>query len=335
MRARRLLAGVAAALVLVVVPASPAFADPPKPTNYKSRVVGVDPPADGVRFDVVGGDAFLRVRASRGKTVTVLGYENEPYLRVRANGSVDENKRSPAVLLNTKRYSTTAAQRPEVDSKAEPDWVAIGGDGEHSWHDHRVHWMGKAAPPQLNGASTGRVGAWTVPVLIDGTPATVHGTLDKLAAPNSALWYVVALVAAVAIGFAARGVRAVPALATALAVAGVATAIVGIGGQLALPAAAGRRVSLEILPLIVLACGVGALVLRRTPSAAALIAGGALTLPLWILPNLGVLSHAVAPTSIDIHVQRAAVAVALATVAAIVVVGVVRQARSLLAPLDD
>lgn len=321
--------------VLVVVPAIPAAADPARPTNYRSTVVTIDPPTRGVRVDVVGGDSFLRLRTEPGRTVVVLGYDNEPYLRFNTDASVEENLRSPAVLLNTARYGTLAPQPAEVDPKAEPRWRRVGGGAEYAWHDHRVHWMGKAKPPQLGTAATGKVDDWTVPLLVDGTPVTVQGTLELTAAPTPLPWLGLAVIFTATLYLLARRFSPIATLGAAMLFAGAFAGAVAVAGQLGLPDVAGRRPSLYIIPDIVALCGLGAVILRQKPSAIALLAGAALTFPLWIVLNAGVLTHAVAPTDIDETLQRATISIALAVTLACLLAGVRAETRSLMTPLDQ
>ncbi len=47
----------------------------------------------------------LLLRNGTGKTVTVYGYSGEPYARVLGSGAAEQNKRSPAVYLNTNFYA--------------------------------------------------------------------------------------------------------------------------------------------------------------------------------------------------------------------------------------
>ena len=48
-----------------------------------------------------------------GQTVTIYGYEGEPYARVLANGTAEQNQHAPATYLNTNFYAdvTVPAQR--------------------------------------------------------------------------------------------------------------------------------------------------------------------------------------------------------------------------------
>ena len=77
-------------------------------------------------------------------TVMVMGYQDEPYLRFRADGVVLENQRSPTTYLNQSRYGTTAPSG--ADPALPPDWLPVGQNGRYAWHDHRAHWMSQEPP---------------------------------------------------------------------------------------------------------------------------------------------------------------------------------------------
>ena len=57
---------VAACALLVATASTPAAADPPRPTNFRSQVLAMDPPAEGVTVQVEGGDARSLRRTGDG-----------------------------------------------------------------------------------------------------------------------------------------------------------------------------------------------------------------------------------------------------------------------------
>ena len=110
----------------------------------RSTVEAIEPPAEGVTAEIVGGDSFLRVRAEPGRTVVVRGYEGEPYLRFRPDGTVEVNRNSPAAYVNESRYGTDPPA--SADATAAPAWQEVAADGSYAWHDHRTHWMATNRP---------------------------------------------------------------------------------------------------------------------------------------------------------------------------------------------
>ena len=60
----------------------------------------------------------ILLRNHTGKTVTIYGYEGEPYARVLANGTAEQNVRSPAVVpeheLLRERQASRRAPAPAL-----------------------------------------------------------------------------------------------------------------------------------------------------------------------------------------------------------------------------
>lgn len=159
---------VGAALLFALTPGEVA-ADPAGPSDYRSEVTALEPPSDAVRAEIVGGDSFVLLDVAIGTEVTVFGYDAEPYLEFRADGSIWENQRSPATYYNRERYG--APIPAEADAGAEPVWYQVGTGGSWAWHDHRAHRMETFAP--LNAARGDQILDAEVPILIDGQPATI------------------------------------------------------------------------------------------------------------------------------------------------------------------
>ena len=200
-----------------VLPARAAWADPAGPTDYTSTVEAIDPPSDGVQAEVIGVDAFLQLTVEAGVDVIVSGYWGEPFLHIDPDGSVFENAASPTPPQNANRYGDPDAS-PDVlpDPDAPPEWRLIGSGGTSTWHDHRIHWMARTAAP-ITGAG-GLVQRWTVDLLINGSPATIAGRLERHDSP-SPWWWVIALLGLVA-AWRIRG-RGVIVLVTAVVVGGI------------------------------------------------------------------------------------------------------------------
>jgi hypothetical protein len=310
-------------VLLVLVMAGPAAADPAVPTNYSSTVRGIDPASDAVRAKVVGGDSFLQITVDRGHTVTVLGYDGEPYLRIDTDGTVAENTRSPAVVLNEARYGRVATDDTS-DATAAPVWRTVGHGGTYAWHDHRIHWMSSVAdPPQLAGASAGKVFDWTVPVLVDGAAATVRGDLVLLEAPSIVPTVVIGVVALAAFGIVMRRWRR--ATGVVLAGAALAATVAGWLDQHAVPSAVGRQFSLWSMPAVAFVCAVVAVARPGARFAMVLRLAAAAILPLWFLRELGALNHAVLPGDLEPSLLRATVVVAMAAVVAYLAIDLPRE----------
>jgi hypothetical protein len=310
---------VVAALVVVLGPASPALADAARPGDTASSVESVEPAVDGVRLDIVGGDAFVRLRVDRGHEALVPGYEGEPYLRVLADGTVEENRRSPATLLNRTRYGEPAGSGGEdattVDADAEPDWEVVGDGGEVVWHDHRTHYMGRDRPPTMSG--DGLVQQWELPLVVDGVDVVVTGSIHLRDSPSAA-WWVVPLVLAgaglvvVVVGWVGRTAALLP-VAVAAAVSGLAVAATSWAAWASLPTAARSAPAATVLGLVALVVGVVAVaVVRAAPWRGVLVAGAGAALVTVAWAERDVLRHAVVPGADPAWPLRLALASALA-----------------------
>ena len=192
--ARAALALAAGLLVLVVV-AAPAAAHGrgSDATNYDSQITAT-PDLDGVSWTIYGGDEFLEVTNTSDQELLVLGYEDEPYVRVGPDG-VFENVNSKATYLNTDRYAQVAPP-PSAGADAEPEWRKVSDSDSFAWHDHRIHWMSTDLPPQIvdTGVRT-PVMEWSVPFQVDGETLEVTGSLTWVPSPAVWPWLAVALLA--------------------------------------------------------------------------------------------------------------------------------------------
>ncbi|MDX6561966.1 MAG: hypothetical protein QOD65_1780 [Gaiellales bacterium] len=170
-------------------------------TGYRSAVTTITPATPGLTVRVLEDDDQLTLTNNTGKTVIVLGYENEPYLRIRARGGIDVNSLSPASTLNINRYGHVTLP-PNADARAAPRWQRIGNDSSYTWHDHRIRWMSTIDPPAVRNARSSRhhIFNWVVPLRLDGTRVAVTGTLDYYPAPRQIrrLWYIALIVPALA-----------------------------------------------------------------------------------------------------------------------------------------
>ena len=341
-------AAIAAAVVVAVSVghAAQAAADPPVPTDFRSTVDAIDPAADGVRAEIVGGDAFLELSVDEGHEVVVEGYQGEPYVRFRPDGTVERNLRSPATYVNESRDG--AVDLPDgVDAEtaetAEPDWQPVADGGTYAWHDHRVHWMGGERP---EGAEPGDwTRPWAVDVVVDGTETRITGTLALAEGVSPLPWAALALAAGAAAALVGRR-RPVLTAASAALVAGALALPVGWAEYDATPAGAGANRLLVVVPvvgLVAAALGLGfalrsagidarlagcrperatvaATVATTATLAAAAAAGG------WCVLRLEVLWRPVLPTELTYGLDRAGTAVALGL--AVAAAGLVVRGRS-------
>ncbi len=185
--------------------------------GFVSTVSAILPNVLGVSANVTGGDARLRVSNYSGKTVVILGYEGEPYLRL-GKSSIWANTRSPAFYLN--RYRRSRGLRTgQADAGAPPRWKQVGEGASYEWFDHRIHWNPTKPPAGVrqHPDRIQRIFTWRVPARVDGKAFAITGLLGYTPPPVEgsrlgwAMWgvgggaVVAALLAVSLLGVRARG----------------------------------------------------------------------------------------------------------------------------------
>jgi hypothetical protein len=170
----RLRAVVAGTALLALVAAPSALAHQGNP-NYRSVISRVTPNVPGVKLQVLNFDDRLQLDNRTGRTITVEGYQNEPYARLLSDGTVEVNHNSPAYYLNDDREATATVPKGLPST---PHWQTQSRSGRFEWHDHRMHWMGAQDPPQLKDKTRRtHIFDWRVPISVGGTPGKIAGTL--------------------------------------------------------------------------------------------------------------------------------------------------------------
>jgi hypothetical protein len=219
-----------AALVVVAIgvvalwaaPASAHTASGPRPTNYLSSLESISPRIPGVTVHVVDLGNKLELTNRTRVDIIVLGYDDEPYLRVGPHG-LYENVRSPAVYLNRTRAGTTPV--PDVakgtGASTPPRWRRVSGSHTAIWHDHRIHWMGNALPTAVQhdpGAFHTVIPQWTVAFRYAARTVAVQGRLDWVPGPSGWPWapFVIAMFACGVVATRPRRFRAAIAALTVL-----------------------------------------------------------------------------------------------------------------------
>jgi hypothetical protein len=184
------LCAVLAASALIAIAAAPAAVAHEGNPNYRS-VIRTAPDASGLRLDVLNFDDRLELQNRTGRTVVVDGYQGEPYARLKADGTVEVNRRSPAFYLNDDRFAGVEVPT-SADAKAEPEWQLVDRTGRFEWHDHRIHWMSTVPPKQAKDATERtKIFDWKVPMQVGGTATAARGALfwqppDESGAPVAA-----------------------------------------------------------------------------------------------------------------------------------------------------
>jgi hypothetical protein len=145
--------------------------------KYRSTITSVTPDVSGLTFQVLQfADRLLMVNHTH-QTVTVYGYDGEPYARVLADGTAEQNARSPATYLNKSFYGDINVP-PQANPKAAPQWEVIDRTGQLEWHDHRIHYTSPAVPPQVKDRSKRTlVFDWSIPIAVGARKGAIAGQL--------------------------------------------------------------------------------------------------------------------------------------------------------------
>ena len=294
-----------------------AIADPPAATNFRTAVTAIEPAAPEIDVSIVGGDSFVMIRADRGATVEVTGYQGEPYLRFLPSGEVVENRASVTYFASRSRYGADVPS--DINTATPPDWRRVGSDGEYAWHDHRTHWMNEFDPPGRRPGDVILEAA--VPLVVDGRPTTVSVTSVWVSAPSpAAAWWgagIGMLVAAVVLRRRS----------SMLMLAGLAGAVSVSATALAwwqfrsVPLETGPSWVMPVLPSVAaLAAVAAAACARRAPFVAAsslLLAG--VELALWTWRRRTHLGRPILPTDAPWVLDRAATTATFVTAVAVMI----------------
>lgn len=303
---RRCLAALSLGLALVALGASPASADPPRPTNYRSEVTAITPPTEAIVAEVVGGDGFLLLEVAEGHEVVVPDYSgDEPYLRFLPDGRVLENLSSGASQINGSRSPTQAT----AAASGPPRWTTVATDGRWAWHDHRIHSM---ASTPLPAARTATGVEWRVPIVVDGEGVVIEGRyrLDDAPSPLPWLLLAVALGALTVFGLT-RVLSPVTTAGVACLVGGAVATAAGAAQRAASPPGAPTTALVVVLPAVAVIAGVITVMQRGRVLRAVAALAGAAALGSWALLRMAVLWSAHLPTDLDPALDRAATAAGL------------------------
>jgi hypothetical protein len=301
--------------VALAGPASAHSADAPAATDYRVTVLGVSPPLPGLTVRAIEAGARLELVNHSSRTVEVLGYSGEPYLRIGPDG-VYQNAASPATYLN-ETLAGGVAPPPTAGSAMPPQWTKLSATPAVLWHDHRTQ-LSVAAPPRPASSGGRRLLTWSVPLRDGVREFAVTGTLDLVPPPAQPAWWAGCLLLAAAV--AALGLRGLRGPAAVSVAAGLAGLLYAAGAGLdsgALGPAGFVRVVLaqQTWPVV---CGLAAVAaggyawLRRPAADLALGLAGACLAIFAGLGNAAVFAHAVTPSAWSGPVSRLLVLAAVA-----------------------
>jgi hypothetical protein len=152
----------------------------PQLGKYLAVLRSPDKPAEGVTVQVVSAQVpALYLQNTSAQTVTVLGAEDEPFVRIGPN--VEVNLHSPSYIQMQQAISKTAESAEDVgqveaDADSAPNWQQVQKSPRWRWLEFR------AAPPPgdppkeiTDRQEPTTVKTWKVPILIGDNRTEVTG----------------------------------------------------------------------------------------------------------------------------------------------------------------
>lgn len=213
-------------------------------SNYLTRLKDVAPDIDGVRVRVIETGNRLELTNRADRTVYVIGYQGERYLRVDQRG-VYQNTRSPATYLNADRRQTQPVPA-SADPAARPRWARVSSEPVARWHDHRAHWMDDNPPPAVQ-RDPGRTHTvfeeWTVPFTVGDTRVTATGDLVWIPAPSALPWILGAVALFMTTVLIGRGRRWAPVHAGLVVLLIISDMLHAVGIQWGAEQSMGQRIA--------------------------------------------------------------------------------------------
>jgi lysylphosphatidylglycerol synthetase-like protein (DUF2156 family) len=206
---RRTLLVAMATLVWLGVAAPPASAHSvsgQSATNFQTTLRSVEPAVPGLEVKVVEAGSRLEVENRTGQELVVIGYKDEPYLRIGPDG-VFENRLSTTTYISRSRKGGNPPEFAEKAKVGDTDWAKVSSEPIARWHDHRIHWMGNpAGPPEVRNDPDKRhvikmspkEPQWSVPMRIGAQEIAAKGDLVWVPGPSPLPWFAL-IVAALAV----------------------------------------------------------------------------------------------------------------------------------------
>jgi hypothetical protein len=320
-RAATVLAAAGTVLLASAQPASAHTIGGVQATNYRSHITSVTPPVPGVTIRLRDLGRRVELVNHTSQDVVILGYQDEPYLRVGPAG-VFENRRSPSLYQNkvTTGTSTITPLPPQANPTAPPDWHRRGGGRTVSWRDQRVRWEG-ADPPGVRsnpGLTQIVLPRWSFNFLHGTDRVTVAGSISWVPGPAAAPW-LLPMLALFGLVFAAGVTRWWPGLlsgALAVLLAADIVRLYGAATQGGGSVVAGLLKAflfglLEVLAWVAGVWAIGAVQERRAVGLYAAMAVGVVIGFVSGVGDLLNLAYSQVPTALPVAAARAAVVVCI------------------------
>lgn len=318
----------AAAVAATAAPAAAHGVGGVRPSNYQARILSVRPEVPGITVRTVDLGDRIEVENRTRRDIVVLGYDDEPYLRIGPRGTF-ENVRSPATYVNRSRSG--GGPVPEsADPEAPPEWRRISDEPVARWHDHRAHWMRPDEPPVVRADPdrTHVLQRFRIEIVDGDRSIVARGDLRWVPGPSPWPWLVLAVVVGTGLVSVGRTDRAATAVAIALGVVIVVEIMHLAGSWGATTLGVGTRIGASIYGFgaaVVSAIALWRVVRAGLHAAAPLVLVAGLFVAIaGGLADFSVLTRSQIPTTIPDWLARAGVALALGIGIGLTIVGGLR-----------
>jgi hypothetical protein len=163
-------------------------AENPDAEHYASVVTAIEPAAPGLTAVVHGSGGSITLTNAGDRTVTVVGYSGEDYLRFTAH-EVQENSNSLTAVLNAGGDQALSSKlSTELAARATPQpakWRSVSDTNSFTWSDFRPRWSADRRPPIVVADPHARhqVFAWAIQLKVDQRPTLIRGTVTWTGTP--------------------------------------------------------------------------------------------------------------------------------------------------------
>jgi hypothetical protein len=173
-------------LAALIAPSAASAVTNPDAEYYRSVVTAVEPAVPGLEVVVHGSGDSVTLTNNTDRTVTVVGYSGEDYLRITRTG-VEENTNSLTAALNTEQGRVTLPNKLSSRAKPlKPSWRTLSETNTFTWSDFRTRWSAEQRPPivRADPQRQHQVFSWAMQLKVGKQPTLVRGTLTWTGAPR-------------------------------------------------------------------------------------------------------------------------------------------------------
>lgn len=156
--------------------ASPAAAHGGVP-HFATAITSIEPSVPGAHITAALDGSYLSITNPTRRTIVVLGYDHDQYLRITADG-VARNVHSPTAFRNDGSLTETLPAALNAHGTAE--WHQISTSNTWRFRDDRIRWTGSSRPAVVDQSPNAfhLIRRWQIELLVDDTPVTISGTLS-------------------------------------------------------------------------------------------------------------------------------------------------------------